>query len=187
MMVYDHLKEVVSPEARKKRSYESRKEVRKEVSTVISLNEGENIKIRPPRNVDRGSKKLTSASSRSKGIRSCANCLWVLTSESSSGRGKNFLLCGVNSSSPKRNTWSTGSQNLEATLSELISKETRTLCSPRLKIWSWPLQHQAIALSDRTVRQVMESGLVPENSPLLGSVGAKNLIIIYTFQGGLKK
>ncbi|KAJ6288051.1 hypothetical protein OIU78_014705 [Salix suchowensis] len=60
MMVYDHLKEVVSPEARKKRSYESRKEVRKEVSTVISLNEGENIKIRPPRNVDRGSKKLTS-------------------------------------------------------------------------------------------------------------------------------
>ena len=83
------------------------------------------------------------ASSRSKGIRSCANCLWVLTSESSSGRGKNFLLCGVNSSSPKRNTWSTGSQNLEATLSELISEETRTLCSPRLKIWSWPLQHQA--------------------------------------------
>ena len=76
-------------------------------------------------------------------IRSYANCLWVLTSKSSSGRGKNFLLCGVNSSSPKRNTWSTGSQNLEATLSELISEETRTLCSPRLKIWSWPLQHQA--------------------------------------------
>ncbi|KAL3609512.1 hypothetical protein D5086_000532 [Populus alba] len=64
-------------------------------------------------------------------------------SSSSSGRGKNSLLCGVNSSSPKWNTWSTGSQNLEATLSELNSEETRTLCSPGLKIWSWPLRHQA--------------------------------------------
>jgi hypothetical protein len=30
---------------------------------------------------------------------------------------------------------------------------------------------------DRTVRQVRESGLVPENSPLLGSVGASPLQI----------
>ena len=58
MMVYDYFKEVVSLEVRKKRSYESRKEVWKEVSMVILLNEGENIKIRLLRNVDWGLKKF---------------------------------------------------------------------------------------------------------------------------------